>query len=115
MSWFAGLFRRRRYQDLAVSIEEHIAEKSDELVESGMPREEAERAARRAFGNRTVITERSREAWHWPRLESLVADVRLVFRRLLQGAWICGDGAADAGDRDWREHGGVSRWLIRCC
>ena len=64
------------------SIEEHIAEKTDELIESGMPREQAERAARRAFGNRTVITERSREAWQWPKLESLLADVKLVFRRL---------------------------------
>ncbi len=82
MSWIAGLFRQKRYEDLAVTIEEHIAEKTDELVASGMPREQAERAARRAFGNRTVITERSREAWQWPKLESLLADVKLVFRRL---------------------------------
>ena len=82
MGWWAGLFRRRRYEDLAVSIEEHIALKTDELVESGMSREEAERVARRAFGNRTVITERSREAWQWPKLESLLSDLKLVFRRL---------------------------------
>ena len=82
MGWWAGVFRRRRYEDLNVSIEEHIAEKADELTESGMPREQAERAARRAFGNRTLITERSREAWQWPRLESLLADLKLVFRRL---------------------------------
>ena len=82
MSWIAGLFRHKRYEDLAVTIEEHIAEKTDELVESGMPREQAELAARRAFGNRTVVTERSREAWQWPKLESLLADVKLVFRRL---------------------------------
>jgi predicted permease len=78
MNWF----RRRRYNDLAVSMEEHIAEKTDELVESGMPRAEAEREARRAFGNRTVIAERSREAWQWPRLESFLADIKLVFRRM---------------------------------
>ncbi|HTX75443.1 MAG TPA: ABC transporter permease, partial [Terracidiphilus sp.] len=75
-------FRRKRYEDLAVSIEEHIALKAEELMEAGMSREDAERAARRAFGNRTVITERSREAWQWPKLESLAADVKLVFRRL---------------------------------
>lgn len=74
--------RRRRYNDLAVSIEEHIAEKTDELVESGMSRAEAERQARRAFGNRTVITERSREAWQWPFLESLWADVRYAARQV---------------------------------
>jgi predicted permease len=82
MGWLAGVFRRRRYEDLAVSIDEHIAEKTDELVEAGMPRAEAEQAARRAFGNRTVITERSREAWHWHTVESVLADLKLVFRRL---------------------------------
>jgi predicted permease len=76
------MFRRRRYEDLAVSIEEHIALKTDELTEAGMPREEAERAARRAFGNRTVITERSREAWRWPLIESIWADVRYAGRQM---------------------------------
>jgi predicted permease len=83
MSWWAGILgRRKRYEDLAVSIDEHIAEKTDELAESGMPREQAERAARRAFGNRTVITERSRETWQWPWVESLAADVRYAVRQM---------------------------------
>jgi putative ABC transport system permease protein len=78
------MFRRRRYEDLAVSIEEHIALKAEELMAGGMTREEAERAARRAFGNRTVITERSREAWQWPTIESLWADVRFAVRQLIK-------------------------------
>jgi len=82
MGWFAAIFRRRRYEDLAVSIEEHITEQVDELVESGVPRAEAERRARVAFGNPTAIKERSRQAWQWPRVESLLADLKLVFRRL---------------------------------
>ncbi|HEY1806991.1 MAG TPA: ABC transporter permease [Acidobacteriaceae bacterium] len=82
-SGFRSLFsRRRRYDDLAVSIEEHIAEKVEELMEDGMPRAQAEQAARRAFGNVTLLQERSREAWQWPRIESLLADLKLVFRRL---------------------------------
>jgi predicted permease len=81
MGWLWGLSRRRRYEDLAVSVEEHIAEKTDELVASGMPREQAERRARRAFGNRTAITERSREVWQWPLLESLWADARYAARQ----------------------------------
>ena len=83
MNWFSGFFRQRRYEDLAVSIEEHIAEKTDELIESGMPREEAEQAARRAFGNRTRLTRAQPRsvavADGWNRL---LADVKLVFRRL---------------------------------
>jgi hypothetical protein len=52
MQWLAQLLsRRRRYDDLAISIQEHIAERTDELMEGGMPRVEAEQAARREFGN----------------------------------------------------------------
>ena len=76
------LGRRRRYDDLSVSIEEHIDERTEELVEGGMPRKEAEQTARREFGNVTLIQERSREVWQWPLLESIVADLKLTFRRL---------------------------------
>ena len=79
MNW---LGRRKRYDDLAVSIDEHIAEKTEDLIASGMSREEAGRQARRAFGNPTVITERSREAWQWPTIESLWADARYALRQL---------------------------------
>ncbi len=75
--------RKRRYDDISVSIQEHLDERIEELIEQGMPREQAERAARRAFGNVTLLRERSREAWHWPRLESLLWDLKHVCRRLL--------------------------------
>ena len=74
--------RRRRYDDLSVSIQEHIEERTDELVEEGMPRAQAEQSARREFGNVTLIQERSREAWQWPALESILADLKFAFRRL---------------------------------
>jgi hypothetical protein len=35
-----------------------------------------------AFGNRTLIEERSREVWGWPWIESLWADVRYALRQL---------------------------------
>jgi predicted permease len=75
-------FRNRRYDDIAVSIQEHIDERVDELVEEGMPRDEAERTARRDFGNVTLLRERSREVWQWQRLESLLVDLKHVCRRL---------------------------------
>jgi len=37
--------------------------------------------ARRAFGNRTLLEERSREVWQWPTLESMWADVRFALRQ----------------------------------
>ena len=83
MRWLKQLFtRRRRYDDLSVSIQEHLDERIDELMEEGMPHKEAERAARREFGNTTLLEERSREVWQWPRLESLLVDLKHVFRRL---------------------------------
>ena len=75
-------FRNRRYEDIAVSIQEHIDERIDELVEEGMPRDEAERSARRDFGNVTLLRERSREVWQWQRLQSLLVDLKHVCRRL---------------------------------
>src|SRR3984885_15487946 len=74
--------RRRLFDDLSVSIREHLDEKIDERMEGGMTRKEAEQAARREFGNVALIEQRSREVWIWTRLESFLADLKLVFRRL---------------------------------
>jgi predicted permease len=74
--------RRRRYDDLSVSIEEHIEEKIEDLVEGGMSRREAEQAARRGFGNVALIQERSREVWQWQAIESVLADLKHTLRRL---------------------------------
>lgn len=74
--------RRRRYDDLSVSIQEHIAERADELVAEGMARGLAEQMARREFGNVGLIEQRSREAWQWRALESLLGDLNLILRRL---------------------------------
>src|SRR5882724_972289 len=83
MKWLKQLFsRRRRYDDLSVSIQEHLEEKIDELMEEGMSREKAMQAARRAFGNVTLIEEHSREVWQWSAVESVIADVKHAFRRM---------------------------------
>jgi predicted permease len=83
MQWLSRLRpRNRRYDDLAVSIQEHIDERTEELMDDGMSRKEAAQKARREFGNMTVIAERSREVWQWPVLESLWADVRHALLRL---------------------------------
>jgi putative ABC transport system permease protein len=83
MNWLAHLFsHNRRYDDLAVSIQEHLDERTDELIDDGMSHEEAAQKARREFGNVTQVTERSREAWQWPTLESIWADVRFALHQL---------------------------------
>jgi predicted permease len=76
------LGRGRRYDDLSVSIQEHIQERTEELIAEGMSPTLAGQAARREFGNVTLIQERGREEWQWRALESILADLKLTFRRL---------------------------------
>jgi predicted permease len=83
MNWLKQLFSRNRlYSDVSDEIRGHIEERTEELVSSGMSREEAAAAARREFGNATVMEERSREVWQWPSLESFLTDIRYSIRQL---------------------------------
>jgi len=51
------------YNDLSDEIQEHLREKIEELVSGGMSRKEAAQAARREFGNVTLIGQDSRKVW----------------------------------------------------
>jgi putative ABC transport system permease protein len=83
MSWLKQLFSRRHlYNDLSEEIREHLDEKIEELIASGMPRKEATAAARRDFGNVTLIEEDSRTVWQWPSIENFLMDVRFGARML---------------------------------
>ncbi len=83
MHWFAQFFsRRRRDEDISISIQEHIEERTEELMADGISRKQAEQTARREFGNVTLLEERSREVWQWPAFDSILADLKFAFRRL---------------------------------
>jgi len=83
VSWLGGLFKRRRvYAELSEEIREHLQEKIEELLATGMSRKEAAAAARREFGNVALIEEDSREVWRWPSMEDLATDVRYGLRIL---------------------------------
>lgn len=83
MRWLRQLFSRRKmYAELAEEIQEHLDEKVEALVTSGVPRAEAEYQARREFGNVLAIAEQSREVWQWPALESIFSDMRFALRQL---------------------------------
>jgi predicted permease len=83
MNWPKQLFPRRRiYSDLSEEIQQHMLEKTEALVAEGMSRAEAEKHARREFGNVTAIEERSREVWARPIVDSLYADTRFAIRQL---------------------------------
>ncbi|MGB6683781.1 MAG: ABC transporter permease, partial [Candidatus Acidiferrum sp.] len=81
MNWLKQLFSRRRlYTDLSAEMRQHLEEKIDEFVAAGLPRKEASAAARREFGNLSLIENDSREVWQWPSIESFFADVRYALR-----------------------------------
>src|SRR5271163_2670515 len=83
MDWIPQIFRRRKiYSDLSEEIRLHIEERTEQLVREGLSPKQAEREARVAFGNSTMLEERSREVWQWPTVESIAADVRLALRQL---------------------------------
>jgi predicted mannosyl-3-phosphoglycerate phosphatase (HAD superfamily) len=83
MMWLKQLFSRRSlYGDLSEEIQEHLEEKVEELVAGGMSREEAAYAARREFGNVTLVEQDSRTAWRWTAVEDLFMDVRFGARML---------------------------------
>jgi len=73
-----GSFDRESREEL----EAHIAEKADDLVESGMPEREARAQARREFGNPTLCAEAMREVWGWTSLDVLGQDVRQGLRAM---------------------------------
>src|SRR4051812_32055997 len=76
------LARRSAYAALSEEIRLHLDEATERLMASGMPRRDAELAARRAFGNVTQLEESARDVWQWPTLESVVADVTFALRQL---------------------------------
>ena len=86
MSWFSRLKNHVRSNAVSQEIDRemafHLGERVDELVARGMAREDAEREARRRFGNRTYQKERTRErdllAW----LDTVIGDVRYALRSL---------------------------------
>jgi predicted permease len=85
MNWLQQLIsRRREYYNLSDEIAEHLQEKVDELIAGGMPRQEAEAAARRQFGNALLLEEHSREVWQWSMFDSVLRDLKYALRQLLR-------------------------------
>ena len=69
-------------RDVADEIDLHLEEKIDELMAAGLTREAATAAARRAFGNVTLVREESRDVWRWRPLDDVLGDIRYAVRQL---------------------------------
>ena len=77
-------FRRNRLDDdLAEEIQLHLELRKQALIDDGVAPAEADRAARRQFGNVTLIRERARDQWggSWiDMLDTLIGDIRYGLR-----------------------------------
>ena len=75
---------RRQEAELDEEIRFHLAEEADERIARGLPPEDARLAARREFGNVTLVRELTRETWGWGAAERLWRDVRFGGRMLVR-------------------------------
>ena len=90
MGWMAEIWRKLRVllrrdrfdHDLEEEMRFHLEMKTREQRAAGMHSDEARYAARRQFGNVTLLKEVSREMWGWASVERLVQDLRYAARVL---------------------------------
>ena len=68
-------WRKRKQNDFEAEIEAHLALETERLREEGLDAHEAERTARREFGNVTSARERFYESGRWQVWEQLKRDV----------------------------------------
>ena len=74
--------QEKRDADLERELRSDLELEEEEQRESGLSEEEARYAARRAFGNPTLIREQTSAVWSWNWLESLARDLRFSLRTL---------------------------------
>jgi predicted permease len=78
-----NVLRPARLSDqLDAELRFHIAERTDELVATGMSEKDARREALRRFGNYTLERERTRDMNVMAWLEALLSDLKFGFRQL---------------------------------
>lgn len=75
---------KQRDRDLERELQSDLELEEEEQREHGLSPEEARYAARRAFGNPTVIREQTRETWGWAPVEGFLRDLRFAWRLLLK-------------------------------
>jgi len=68
--------------DLERELAADLELEEEEQRERGVPAEEAHYAAKRAFGNPTLIREQTREVWSWVWLERCWRDLRCALRQM---------------------------------
>lgn len=73
---------RRKERELRDELEFHLSEETDERRDAGLSEVPARTAARKDFGNVSLVAEDTRAVWTWTRLEQLAHDLRAGARIL---------------------------------
>ncbi len=73
-------FRSGLENDVSDEMQAHLDLMTAENIDLGMTPNDARAAARRKFGNLTRTQENAREAWQFPRLETILQDIRYGLR-----------------------------------
>jgi predicted permease len=74
--------RRRLERDLEEELQFHLAKRAEKNRALGLGADDAQAAARRRFGNVTLVREDCRETWTFTWLETLWQDLRYAARML---------------------------------
>jgi hypothetical protein len=83
------LLRRKRFDaDLEEEMRLRLELRQQDQIESGATANDARAAARRQFGNTTVLREKSHRAWGWEWFEHLAQDLSYGVRAMLRSPGI---------------------------
>jgi predicted permease len=82
MGWLMGWYRKSREQDLERELRSHLELEAEEQRGSGRSPDDAPSAARRAFGNTTLVKEDMRAMWTWTPIDRLAQDLRYAIRTM---------------------------------
>src|SRR5688572_23940526 len=81
------VLRRWREQRMDAEIEAHLDLLADEYVAKGLSRQDAEFAARRAFGGVDQVKERYRDRRGFAVFNELAQDMRYAVRMMVRERW----------------------------
>jgi putative ABC transport system permease protein len=79
-NWISG----RADRELDRELRAHLESEAEEQQQAGLPPGEARYAARRAFGNVSLVQEEVRVSWGWASLDRIAMDLRYAYRQLFK-------------------------------
>lgn len=75
-------WRKKREHDIERELSSDLELETSEQEERGLSPEDARYAAKRAFGNTTLVKEEVRKMWGWTAIDQILQDLRFAARTL---------------------------------